>query len=366
MRSERDEQRRAQRQRLPLLVLSGTALGAAVTAQLAPNTAPWLATPRPTLFVLLATVVGLAAYAWRAAEKSPRWSAADATAWVGLLCGTAALAGAASAPVPLGVLLYCTALLLLATRDPSDALVLGACATAALAPVTRVLVHNGAGAGSLALVAGIGMMAFTAVTAQTRLLLRALAERDAALTRTSVGTRRASSVPPREPAGEKGEGDRFAALRGPAAAIAELVSRSTTTGSDSSDHSWDALVEKLRTSVTGMAESAGVSASVSAEVKGLAPPPARIRTHLVKIAQEATTQTLRTTDARSIDLHLSRADGGVVLELRDDGPASDGTRPKRTLAALRTRVTAAGGTAEVRRGDAGWVTRVKLPCEQLN
>jgi len=183
-------------------------LAAAVSAQLAPNSAPWFATPRPTLYVLLATVLGIAVYAWRQAHTHPRWSSVDATAWVAVLCGSAVLAGSAAAPVPFGAVLYCAALIMLATRDPSDAMVLGACATAALAPVTRVMVHGGVGSASLALVTGIGMMAFTAVTAQTRLLLRALSERDAALTRTSVTTRRVSSATARE--AEKTEkGDTF-------------------------------------------------------------------------------------------------------------------------------------------------------------
>jgi signal transduction histidine kinase len=115
-----------------------------------------------------------------------------------------------------------------------------------------------------------------------------------------------------------------------------------------------------------MAESAGVAASVQAELKGLAPPSNKIRIHLLRIAQEATTQALRHAEPRCIVVRLKRGDGGVVFELEDDGNANEALREKRSLATLRGRVAALGGTTEVRRGDGGWVTRVRLPCEQLN
>ena len=39
---------------------------------------------------------------------------------------------------------------------------------------------------------------------------------------------------------------------------------------------------------------------------------------------------------------------------------------RRTVATLKGRVVSLGGSAEVKRGDVGWVVRVKIPCEQLN
>jgi hypothetical protein len=135
---------------------------------------------------------------------------------------------------------------------------------------------------------------------------------------------------------------------------------------EGSEHGWDGLVERVRTSVTTMAQNAGVAATVRAEVRGLAPPSSKMRTNLLRIAQEAATQAIRHAESRTIVITLRRADGGVVLELHDDGPSSDGARQRRSLASIRSRIAALGGTAEVRRSDNGWVTRVRLPCEQLN
>ena len=50
----------------------------------------------------------------------------------------------------------------------------------------------------------------------------------------------------------------------------------------------------------------------------------------------------------------------------DDGSVGEGLRSRRALAALRGRVVPLGGSAELKRADAGWMVRVKLPCEQLN
>jgi signal transduction histidine kinase len=115
-----------------------------------------------------------------------------------------------------------------------------------------------------------------------------------------------------------------------------------------------------------LAQYAGVVANVEAELSGLAPPSNKIRVNLVRIVQEATTQARRHAEPRSITVTLRRGDGGVVFELEDDGPANESTRSRRTLATLRGRVAALGGTAEMRRADRGWVMRVRLPCEQLN
>jgi signal transduction histidine kinase len=139
--------------------------------------------------------------------------------------------------------------------------------------------------------------------------------------------------------------------------------RSATEGPE---HGWDALVERVRIALTGMAESAGVSAKVQAELRGLAPPTTKMRTNLLRIAQEAVTQTIRVAEPRSIEVMLKRGDGGIVFELTDDGSLGQEARQRRSLAPLRGRVAAMGGTAEIRRGEHGWVTRVKLPADQLN
>ena len=63
---------------------------------------------------------------------------------------------------------------------------------------------------------------------------------------------------------------------------------------------------------------------------------------------------------------LRRGDGGLLMEFQDDGATGESARIRRTLASMRGRVAPLGGSAEMKRGDVGWVLRVRLPCDQLN
>ena len=103
-----------------------------------------------------------------------------------------------------------------------------------------------------------------------------------------------------------------------------------------------------------------------AELKGLAPPSTKMRQGVMKVTQEAASHALREAEARSIAVTLRRADGGLVLEVEDDGTGNEGGRSRKALASIRGRVASLGGSAEVKRAAAGWVMRVRLPCEQLN
>jgi signal transduction histidine kinase len=358
MRSVPDDVRRARLHRGPLLALAGGGLGSLTLAALAPRLRPWLAPPRLTLFVLAAGAVGAAGYALWLGRRAPRWSSVDEAAWVAVLGTLSVLAGAAYAPVGPGLVLYAAAAIALARRDPSDALVAVAFATTVLAAVVR-LIASASLAGGLSFVCAvaIALLAFLAVTAQTRRLTRALAERDAMLSDLTAFARSSYAAPATSASSERPSGVR--AVRTPS-------QDDTRASGDRLEQGWDALVERVRASVTGMAETAGVAASVEAELSGLAPPSQKMRSQLLRIAQEATTQALRHAEARSILITLRRAEGGVVLELLDDGEAGETTRQRRTLATLRGRVAALGGTAELRRADRGWLTRVRLPCEQLN
>jgi signal transduction histidine kinase len=328
--------------------ITSLAFASLLLAALVPILEPWIAPAKPALLVLLAGAAAGAAATLIGARRAPAWSSADDVAWVVALAALASFAGASSVPVGFGMLLYAVSLMALAARDPSGALVVIACATTALPPVVHmVMTPAGLGVVPMLFATILTGGAFSFGLAQTRRLSRALAERDAALT------------------------DRPATPRAVASGGGRASSRSSNTESSrqsngGDDHTWDALVERVRSSVTLMAESAGVEASVQAELSGLAPPSNKIRVHLLRIAQEATTQAIRHAEPRSIVVRLRRGEGGVVFELQDDGVANEGVRQRRGLATLRGRVAALGGTAEVRRADGGWVTRVRLPCEQLN
>jgi hypothetical protein len=356
MRSVPDDVRRARLRRGPLLGLTSLSLGALALSALAPRLEPWLGPPHAGLFALSLGGVLAAAVAFARGRREPRWSAADDLAWVVALGTLAVLAGSSRAPVGPGLLVYGAAAVALARRDPSDTLVAIGCATTVLAMVVRGLIAPGlAAALPFAFASGMVALAFLAVTAQTRRLAHALADRDAVISQLSAFSRS-----PLAPAASTPVVERHAPAR-----AARVASEESTRG-EGHEQSWDALVERVRASVTLMAENAGVAASVQAELSGLAPPSQKIRSHLLRIAQEATTQALRHAEPRSIAITLRRGDGGVVFELLDDGAAGETTRQRRSLAPLRGRVAALGGTAEVRRADRGWVTRVRLPCDQLN
>jgi signal transduction histidine kinase len=98
----------------------------------------------------------------------------------------------------------------------------------------------------------------------------------------------------------------------------------------------------------------------------LCPPNSRLRQNVLKIAQEAANHALRDSAPRLISITLRRGEGGLLLEVLDDGDVGESVRSKRALPAVRGKVAPLGGSAELRRADAGWMMRVKFPCDQLN
>ncbi len=354
MRIAYDDVRRARLSRAPLVVLSATALAGVFTAMRVPSLEPWIAPPRIPLLVLAAGALLGSMAAWQAGRKAPGWGAVDDVAWVVSLGVFGALAGAPAAPVGFGTVLHAIALLTLAMRDPSPSLVVIASATTAMVPVLRALLHPAPATVVPALfVSGIVTAAFSALAAQTRRLARLWAERDAwasAHARVTAAVNAPVTV-----------------SRGPRVTIgAAGAQASEDKSTEGPEHGWDALVERMRAALTNMAESAGVSANVRAEVTGLAPPTNKMRSNLLRIAQEAMTQTLRVAEPSAVSVTLKRAEGGVVFEITDDGALGQEARQRRSLAPLRGRVAAMGGTAEIKRVEHGWVTRVRLPAEQLN
>jgi hypothetical protein len=210
--------------------------------------------------------------------------------------------------------------------------------------------HNGPVA-PVAIAAALSMLAFVFVVSLTRRAARAIAERDALLaeiariaqqTQTVTRRERRNSLPPppRNP-------------RRPSADDDEL-------------NSWEAIAERVRQTVSSVSENSGVSAKVTVDVKGLAPPSAKLRSNLVKIVLEAAQQTIRHAEPRAIEVHLFRGRGGVHIELIDPSADEDGARHRRAIGSVKGRVTPLGGTAEVERGDRGWTLKVQLPAEQLN
>ncbi len=359
--------RRARQRRLTLVGLSTCALALPFVAWLAPRLAPVLAPPAvlPVALGAVALVASTGAAAW--AGREAHWTLADDLAWSFCLVAFAVLGGLGAAPVTLAMLLYGAASILLAVRVPPTRLVLVAALSAPLAPLARfasgapLVVIQAA-----ILVSTLVLLAHVMLARATHALAYVLAEREAllaerrALTRTREPVRERASAVEAPAATASG---RAARLRLGAALEARLEEPARAAADDLW---WDALGERVRSAVTTLCEPAGVLASVHAEVRGLAPPNSRMRQNVLKIAQEAANHALRDTSPRSIAITLRRGDGGLLLEVLDDGSVGEGVRSRRTLAALRGRVAPLGGSAELKRADAGWVVQVKLPCEQLN
>lgn len=354
MRLDLDDVRRARLRREPLVVLSAAALTGVFTAMRAPSLEPWLAPPRIPLLILAAGALLGSLAAWQSGRRARdrAWSATDDVAWVVALGVFGALAGTPVAPVGLGTVLHALALLTLAMRDPSPSLVVIASASTAMIPVLRALLHPATTTVvSALLVSAIVTAAFSALAAQSRRLAHLGAERDAWVA-AHARLEAAASTP--------------VTISRPRASAGLASPVTAGDGADGLERGWDALVERMRVALTNMAETAGVSADVKAELTGLAPPSSRMRSNLLRIAHEAMTQTLRVAAPRAVSVTLKRADGGVVFELTDDGSLGQEARQRRSLPPLRGRVASMGGTAEIMRVDDGWVTRVRLPAEQLN
>lgn len=348
--------RRARQRRWPLAALSALALALPLLARAAPRWEPWLVPPSvfPILLAGLSLAFAAAASVW--SDRSTRWALADDLMWTFSLAALGCLGGLGAAPVTVGAFLHGVALLLLALRVPPPRMMVVAGVTVMLGTVVRAATgHGAAPVLAHALVSSLMLLAHTLLARATHSLAWVLSEREALL-----NDRRERPARHRERTTSSGTSVSSGTVR--ALRSAEPKEPEATTD----DAGWDGLVDRLRTSITSLCEDAGVSSTVKAELKGLAPPSSKMRQGVMKVTQEAASHALRETEARRIVVTLRRADGGLVLEVEDDGTSSEGGRARKALASIRGRVASLGGSAEVRRADLGWVMRVRLPCEQLN
>ncbi len=349
--------RRARQRRWPLAVLSALALALPLLARAAPRWEPWLVPPSvfPILLAGLSLAFAAAAAVW--SGRSTRWALADDLMWTFSLAALGCLGALGAAPVTLGMVLHGVALLLLALRVPPPRMMVVAGVTVMLGTVVRAATGNGASPVlAHALVSSLMLLSHTLLARGTHSLAWVLSEREALL-----NDRRERPARHRE---RTTSSSGATVSSGTVRALRSAEPKEPEAAPD--DAGWDGLVDRLRTSITSLCEDAGVSSTVKAELKGLAPPSSKMRQGVMKVTQEAASHALRETEARRIVVTLRRADGGLVLEVEDDGTSSEGGRSRKALASIRGRVASLGGSAEVRRADLGWVMRVRLPCEQLN
>jgi hypothetical protein len=356
--------RRARQRRLTLVALAACGLAMPFLALGLPRLAALCGPARPAAVVVHAVTVVVAAGAAAWSGREPQWTLADDVAWAMALMAFAVTGFLGAAPVTAVMLLHGAAALALAVRVPPVRLVLVTALSVLLGVLVRVasgaapgLVHAGLLFGAMTLLAHV------TVARATHALAYVLAEREALLSerRTLARPREKEPRPEREGAA--------AVIRSPrwkiGASLATEV-RDEAPPLRGDEAGWESVVERVRSTVTTMCEPVGVTSSVRAELRGLAPPNSRMRQHVLKIAEEAAHHALRDTPPQTITITLRRGDGGLLLEVLDDGSEGEGVRSKRALAALRGRVAPLGGSAELRRDDGGWVMRVRLPCEQLN
>jgi signal transduction histidine kinase len=87
---------------------------------------------------------------------------------------------------------------------------------------------------------------------------------------------------------------------------------------------------------------------------------------VVRVAQEALTNVLVHSHATSADVVLATQDGGLVLEVRDPGPArpvDDAHRQGHGVVHMHERAAASAGALTVGPSpDGGWVVRMEVPC----
>jgi hypothetical protein len=352
--------RRARQRRLSLVSLAVCALALPFFASALPHVAPILAPPTTTTVLLAAAsvVASSGAAAW--AGREAHWTLADDIAWTLSLTALAILSALGTAPITLAALLYGAAAIALAVRVPPSRLVLVAGLTAPLGPLVRLLTNAPVSAlQSSILTSALVLLAHVTVARATHALAYVLAERESLLADRRVQQR--SKEPTRVYEAEATTSRSAGTSRLPRVRAEESSSHRS-----SDEVGWEGLVERVRSALASLCEPAGVVASVHAEVRGLAPPNSRMRQNVLKIAQEAAGHALRDSAPRTIAVTLRRGDGGLLLEVLDDGSMGEGTRSRRTLPSLRGRVAPLGGSAELRRADAGWMVRVRLPCEQLN
>jgi signal transduction histidine kinase len=359
-----DDLRRERLARAPLVDLSLMTLLGLVIARLRPGLEPWFGPPRGVILwcAVAGVLLSLSVFFQRRRDLETPWLIE--IAWAVQLLSVSLLSGASTAPLGMASALHAAAIVIVAAKDPSDVLMVIVGASAALAPLVRAAVGNGAPVTPVALVMLVAMFAFVIVVSLGRRASRAVAERDMLLAEISRVARahtsaQVSSVSKRE----------RKASAPPVVGATQTRTVLRKSGPDDDEevyHSWEVLLERLKHSLSALAESAGIEATVHIDIAGLAPPSAKIRSHLIKIVQEAAQQTIRFAEPRSIEVVVRRARGGVEIELMDDAPSDDGSRHRRAVGMVKGRVAPLGGTAEVERGAKGWTMRVQLPAEQLN
>jgi signal transduction histidine kinase len=345
--------RRIRQRRWPLAALTALGLALPLVALRVPAWQDWLVHPSVATILIAGLSLACAAAASVWSGRSARWLRADDAMWSAALAALACLGALGRAPVTAGLALHGVALLLLVPTLP---MMVAAVLSVTLGTLVRAYdAHAPAPVLAYALVSSLLLFAHVLLARATHSLNWALAEREALINdrreRPSRHRERTSSP------GASAGGGTLRALRAAEAKESEAAA---------DDAGWEALVDRLRTSITTLCDDAGVSSSVKAELRGLAPPSSKMRQGVMKVTQEAASHALRETEARRIVVTLRRADGGLVLEVEDDGTGNEGGRSRKALASIRGKVASLGGSAEVKRADLGWVMRVRLPCEQLN
>lgn len=344
---------RTRRALLPALAFGGFAM--VFVGSRARTLAPWLGGDRLLHRACAALLLGCAAAALYLRRRGEHFSAREQALWTATIALLSALGGGVSQLLGGHLALVTVAVWAFALRDPTDRWRMLAIASVGLLPGVALALGaaSGAGAGLLSATAvSAGVQAAAVLLAlQTRRYREVWLQREAQL-----------AAPPAPPRVRRVEAE--AAPRAPERTRGNTARRNAA--AEGVDDGWDALVEKLRLGLAQQAEPTGAATRVEAETGGLAPPSSRLRTHLPRIAQEVVAHALRAAAARNVVLRLRRGEGGVVLEVQDDGDGTEAQRNKRTVAPLRGRVAALGGRAELRRVDHCWLTQVKLPADWLN
>lgn len=356
--------RRARQRRTTLVALAVTGLALPLLAWALPAARPLLATPS-AVGILLAggsTLAACVAAVWSGREA--HWALADDIAWTLSLTTFGVLAGATPSPLPASLALHVVALILLGVRVPPGRMIVAASLSTLLPILIRAaLLRPSQELMGAALASSVALLAHVLLARATHSLAYVLAERE-----TLLAERKGAATRARE---RREARERKEPREREESPVALLVPRAFRPASSAliepkDDDGWEAVVERLRASVSALCEPAGVEASVHAELRGLAPPSSKMRQNVIKIAQEAASQALRDAAPRTLAITLRRADGGLLMEVLDDGAEGETVRTRRGLLAIRGRVAPMGGSAELRRADTGWMVRVKLPCEQLN
>lgn len=92
------------------------------------------------------------------------------------------------------------------------------------------------------------------------------------------------------------------------------------------------------------------------------PTDAATRAALASIVREATTNILRHSSAKNVDIVLARAESGWTMSVTNDGvQPTDAASPGSGLAGLRERLSPIGGTLDTDIGDARFTLRVSVP-----